>query len=97
MYDHWMLAQFRNRRFAVRPDATARPEDTLKALIDAWCQRCATSITIRSSSDERRSVPNSGPCNSVHCSSEPYAIPRRWSVVRRRVCCTRQLLRWTNV
>jgi hypothetical protein len=42
IYDHWTLAQFRNRRFALRPDATERPEDTLKALIDAWCQRCST-------------------------------------------------------
>jgi cobalamin synthase len=42
IYDHWMLAQFRNRRFALRPDATARPEDTLRALVNAWYQRCAT-------------------------------------------------------
>jgi hypothetical protein len=42
IYDHWMLAQFRNRRFALRPDATARPEDTLRSLVNAWCQRCAT-------------------------------------------------------
>jgi hypothetical protein len=40
--DHFGLAEFRNRRFALRPDATAKPEDTLKALVDAWCQRRAT-------------------------------------------------------
>lgn len=34
-----MLAAFRKRRFALKPDALARPEDTLSALVDLWCQR----------------------------------------------------------
>src|SRR5262249_48099271 len=37
--DHRMLAEFRKRRFAVKPDAIARPEEILSALVDLWCKR----------------------------------------------------------
>jgi len=37
--DHRMLAAFRKRRFAVKPDAIAGPEDTMSALVGLWCQR----------------------------------------------------------
>lgn len=37
--DHRMLAAFRKRRFAMKPDAIARPEEILRALVDLWCKR----------------------------------------------------------
>jgi hypothetical protein len=41
MYDHRMLAEFRNRRFALASDITKPPEDVLAALVDLWCKRSA--------------------------------------------------------
>jgi hypothetical protein len=37
--DHRMLAEFRKRRFGVKPDAFARPEEIVRALVDLWCKR----------------------------------------------------------
>src|SRR5262249_27059785 len=37
--DHCMLAEFRRRRFGVKPDAFAKTEEILKALVELWCQR----------------------------------------------------------
>jgi hypothetical protein len=37
--DHSELAKFRKRRFGVKPDPTAKPEESLGILVDAWCKR----------------------------------------------------------
>jgi hypothetical protein len=37
--DHAMLASFRRRRFGYEPNLTAKPEEALRVLVDAWCQR----------------------------------------------------------